>query len=262
MNLKGCNSHDIGVSISAEPNTDPAGVKNISLPTDPWRTGRCNERSPPVRETTFSRPDVRLPSLKRTTAGILSSRRTRSARRCALCWGINGIKSSTTVCECQGGKARLRKAKIVFADGPSRLRKILKLSYNFRCRANRFCNRDPSSQQKPASNKGFRLDTQVVFFYQGRHSTTGDSCVRPSSRRSAPRRARSMRKLRWVILPVCLFVCLCCAGLWAQGARQVFVSTGTAGPIYSIDTASGTVSSLIANPGADFEGMVVAPYNV
>ncbi len=71
-----------------------------------------------------------------------------------------------------------------------------------------------------------------------------------------------MRKLRWVILPVCLFVCLCCAGLWAQGAPQVFVSTGTAGPIYSIDTASGTVSSLIANPGADFEGMVVAPYNV
>lgn len=71
-----------------------------------------------------------------------------------------------------------------------------------------------------------------------------------------------MRKLRWVLFSACLFVCLCCAGLWAQGAPQVFVSTGTAGPIYSIDTATSTVSPLITNPGADFEGMVVAPYNV
>ena len=71
-----------------------------------------------------------------------------------------------------------------------------------------------------------------------------------------------MCKVRWVLFSACLFVCLCCSGLWAVGAPQVFVSTGTAGPIYSIDTASGTVSPLIANPGADFQGMVVAPYNV
>jgi sugar lactone lactonase YvrE len=71
-----------------------------------------------------------------------------------------------------------------------------------------------------------------------------------------------MCKLHWVLFSACVFVCLCCASLWAQGARQVFVSTGAAGPIYSIDTATSTVSPLITNPGADFEGMVVAPYNV
>lgn len=70
-----------------------------------------------------------------------------------------------------------------------------------------------------------------------------------------------MRKLRWVSVSVCLVACLC-AGLWAQGAPQVFVTTGAAGPIYSINTSNGTVSPLITNPGADFEGMVVAPYNV
>ena len=48
----------------------------------------------------------------------------------------------------------------------------------------------------------------------------------------------------------------------ARPVHLVFVSTGAAGPIYSIDTATSTVSPLITNPGADFEGMVVAPYNV
>jgi hypothetical protein len=68
-----------------------------------------------------------------------------------------------------------------------------------------------------------------------------------------------MRKLRW-IRP--LILCLCCSGLWAQGASQVFVSTGTAGIIYSLNTANGALTTLISSPGADFEGMVVAPYNV
>ena len=67
-----------------------------------------------------------------------------------------------------------------------------------------------------------------------------------------------MRKLRRV-LP--LLVCLCCTGLWAQGASQVFVSTGTAGIVYSLNTANGALTTLLSSPGADFEGMVVAPYN-
>lgn len=70
-----------------------------------------------------------------------------------------------------------------------------------------------------------------------------------------------MCKLRWVLLSACLLVCLCCTGLWAQGASQVFVSTGTAGIIYSLNTANGALTTLISSPGADFEGMVVAPNN-
>jgi len=70
-----------------------------------------------------------------------------------------------------------------------------------------------------------------------------------------------MRKLRWVLFSACLFVCLCCSGLWAQGASQVFVSTGTAGIIYSLNTSNGALTTLISSPGADFEGMVVAPDN-
>ena len=67
-----------------------------------------------------------------------------------------------------------------------------------------------------------------------------------------------MRKLRWVSLAV---LCLCCATVWAQGAPQVFVSTGTAGNIYTVDTVKNTVSLLVSTPGADYEGMVVAPDN-
>ncbi len=66
-----------------------------------------------------------------------------------------------------------------------------------------------------------------------------------------------MRNLRWVTLAVLGLS----AGLWAQGAPHVFVSTGTAGIVYSLDTANGTLTSLVASPGADFEGMVVAPFN-
>ena len=67
-----------------------------------------------------------------------------------------------------------------------------------------------------------------------------------------------MRGLRR-ILP--LFVCFCCAGMWAQGAPQVFVSTGIAGNIYSLNPGTGALTTLITSPGADFEGMVVAPNN-
>ena len=59
------------------------------------------------------------------------------------------------------------------------------------------------------------------------------------------------------------FVCLCSTGLWAaSGASQVFVSTGTSGIVYSLNTANGALTTLISSPGSDFEGMVVAPYNV
>ena len=59
------------------------------------------------------------------------------------------------------------------------------------------------------------------------------------------------------------FVCLCSAGLWAaSGASQVFVSTGTSGIVYGLNTANGALTTLISSPGSDFEGMVVAPYNV
>ena len=45
------------------------------------------------------------------------------------------------------------------------------------------------------------------------------------------------------------------AELAAQGAPQVFVSTGTAGRIYSIDTKTGKAKVLVSTPGADYEGM-------
>lgn len=58
-----------------------------------------------------------------------------------------------------------------------------------------------------------------------------------------------------------IFVCVCALGLCAQGASQVFVSTGTAGKIYSINTSTGVATPLISTQGADYEGMVVAPDN-
>ncbi len=67
-----------------------------------------------------------------------------------------------------------------------------------------------------------------------------------------------MRKLR-CISP--LVVCLCTVGLWAQGAPQVFVSTGTAGRIYSINTLTNTTTLMVSTSGADYEGLVVAPHN-
>ena len=66
-----------------------------------------------------------------------------------------------------------------------------------------------------------------------------------------------MCKFRWVLSVVCLLV----AGAWAQGAPQVFVSTGTAGKIYSLNPANGNLTQLISTQGADYEGMVVAPHN-
>jgi len=68
-----------------------------------------------------------------------------------------------------------------------------------------------------------------------------------------------MRKLRHLLS---VFVCLSCTGLWAVGAPNVFVSTGSAGFIYKIDTTSGTTTAIVSSPGFDFEGMVVAPNNI
>jgi len=67
-----------------------------------------------------------------------------------------------------------------------------------------------------------------------------------------------MRQLRCASLAV---VCLLTVGAWAQGAPQVFVSTGTAGRIYSLNTKTGKTKVLVSTSGADYEGMVVAPDN-
>ena len=64
-----------------------------------------------------------------------------------------------------------------------------------------------------------------------------------------------MRRLRWLIPTVVCFVTL---QAWA-GSPTVFVSTGTAGNIYSINTASATNTLLVSTAGADYEGMVVGP---
>lgn len=71
--------------------------------------------------------------------------------------------------------------------------------------------------------------------------------------------------------PLRLFVCVflfltLCAGafspqLFASGAPQVFVSTGIAGKIYSVNTSTGAYTALVSMSGADYEGMVVAPDN-
>ena len=66
-----------------------------------------------------------------------------------------------------------------------------------------------------------------------------------------------MRRLRWVITTV---VCFFAAQAWA-GSPTIFVSTGTAGSIYSVDTATASNTLLVATAGADYEGMVVAPDN-
>jgi len=57
------------------------------------------------------------------------------------------------------------------------------------------------------------------------------------------------------------FAFVCSLALCAQGAPQVFVSTGTAGNIYSINTSTGISTLLVSTQGADYEGMVVAPDN-
>src|SRR4051794_14231757 len=69
---------------------------------------------------------------------------------------------------------------------------------------------------------------------------------------------KKMRKLRLVSLAA---VCLFAVAAWAQGASQVFVSTGTAGNIYSVTTSNGSTKLLVSTSGADYEGMVVAPDN-
>lgn len=67
-----------------------------------------------------------------------------------------------------------------------------------------------------------------------------------------------MSPLRWILRAL---VCLYSAALVAQGAPQVFVSTGAAGKIYSINTSTSTATLLVSTQGADYEGLVVAPDN-
>ena len=67
-----------------------------------------------------------------------------------------------------------------------------------------------------------------------------------------------MSRFLW-LMP--FFALVCSLPLCAQGASQVFVSTGTAGKIYSIKTSTGIATLLISTQGADYEGMVVAPDN-
>src|SRR5579863_4140284 len=65
-----------------------------------------------------------------------------------------------------------------------------------------------------------------------------------------------MRQLHRIVMA---FLCAFSAQAWAAGAPTVFVSTGTAGNIYSINTATASNSLLVSTQGADYEGMVVGP---
>lgn len=61
--------------------------------------------------------------------------------------------------------------------------------------------------------------------------------------------------------PATVVVCLFSIGLFAQGSPQIFVSTGMAGKIYSVNTNTSATTLLFSSRGADYEGMVVAPDN-
>src|SRR5689334_20830111 len=67
-----------------------------------------------------------------------------------------------------------------------------------------------------------------------------------------------MSPLRWAL---CALACLCSTTLLAQGAPQVFVSTGNTGKIYSINTNTSAATLLVSTQGASYEGLVVAPDN-
>jgi len=74
-----------------------------------------------------------------------------------------------------------------------------------------------------------------------------------------------MRKLRWVFL---VFVCFVVTNMWAAGpaaaatgSPTIYVSTGSAGKIYAVTTATGKATALLSTTGADYEGMVVGPDN-
>lgn len=71
-----------------------------------------------------------------------------------------------------------------------------------------------------------------------------------------------MRKLRWTAP---LVLCLCCSGLWAQGAPYVVVST-TDGNLYRIDTPNGLAAAgapvpLLATKAGAAYTMVMGPDN-
>jgi hypothetical protein len=72
-----------------------------------------------------------------------------------------------------------------------------------------------------------------------------------------------MCKVRW--FSACVFVCLCCSGLWAQGAPYVVVST-TDGNLYRIDTPNGLAAAaapvaLLATKAGAAYTMVMGPDN-
>lgn len=58
------------------------------------------------------------------------------------------------------------------------------------------------------------------------------------------------------------FLCLLSTQVFASGAPTIYVSTGTAGKIYGVDTTTSQVSLLLSSAvPVDYEGMVVAPDN-
>src|SRR6266850_5325304 len=80
MKRKACSRKETGLSISAEPSTIPACVRNITLALLPASTVRATESKPPVRDTTFKLPATRRPSLSRRTAGVGSAKCALGAR--------------------------------------------------------------------------------------------------------------------------------------------------------------------------------------
>ena len=78
---KGCWFQETGFSISAVPSTGPVGVTNISFTRDSRTAGLGKESMPPVSEMTSSCAWVRWPSSNRSTAGVMSDRFNRGARR-------------------------------------------------------------------------------------------------------------------------------------------------------------------------------------
>jgi hypothetical protein len=88
----------MGLNISADPNTEPFGVRNISFTREPWYKGLGSESRPPVRETIWSLPRVRQPLWKRRTAGVVSLKRVRGARLVACCGEGSGISVQSSMC--------------------------------------------------------------------------------------------------------------------------------------------------------------------
>src|SRR5229473_4950190 len=71
----------MGLNISAAPSTDPPQVRNISFTRQPCSRGSGKQSKPPVREITCNLPGTRWPSWHRSTAGVVSAKHVRGARR-------------------------------------------------------------------------------------------------------------------------------------------------------------------------------------